>query len=242
MPRIYRKGLPAKTHGMSGTSIHETWKRMLSRCNNPNAGAYSDYGGRGIAVCERWMTFENFFADMGECPLGHSIERIDNERGYSPDNCCWLPLEKQARNRRGNIYVNVDGDRLCVAEAARRLGIHHQTLRDRVKGRSSKSIMAPVEIGVLYTFRGETMNETQWAERLGLTRSGLIRRLRLGWSLERTLTTPPRLAKAISRLTFTIGGKNVSLADASRQYGIPYQTLRWRLTAGWPPERILGLT
>jgi predicted DNA-binding protein (UPF0251 family) len=240
MPRVYKKGIPAKTHGMSKTRIYEIWKHMLRRCRNPNSSNYSIYGGRGINVCKRWQTFENFFSDMGECPPGHSIERVDNERGYSPENCCWIPIKKQAANRRGNIYLKVNGERVCVAEAARRMGIHHQTLRDRMKGLTAREIDDPVTgNAVLLTFNGETMNRTEWAERLGLSRQALLRRLKLGWSLERALTSPPRVAKQWKRTFLTIDGKPVRLAEVARRYGISYGTVQWRMNAGWSIERIL---
>lgn len=88
------------THGMQKTLIYKIWAAMLQRCNNPKDKAYKDYGGRGIKVCERWLKFENFFADMGERPENLTIERIDNDKGYYKKNCGWRSRTEQARNQR----------------------------------------------------------------------------------------------------------------------------------------------
>jgi len=92
------------THGMSKTAIFKSWISMISRCRTVTDKNYAQYGGRGITVCDRWLKFENFYADMGQRPEGMQLDRIDNDKGYSPDNCRWVtPRENVLNSRRCSI-------------------------------------------------------------------------------------------------------------------------------------------
>lgn len=87
-------------HGFKGTTEYEIWVGMRQRCNNPNDNAYMNYGGRGITVCPRWGLFMNFYEDMGPRPKGMSLDRIDPDGGYAPDNCRWASATVQSHNKR----------------------------------------------------------------------------------------------------------------------------------------------
>jgi hypothetical protein len=104
---------------------------MLQRCSNMK---FYDYAKRGITVCERWKSFQNFLADMGDRPVGKSLDRFPNKNGnYEPNNCRWATPSEQMNNSRQNITVELNGQILTITQWARRLGIHPDTLRWRHK-------------------------------------------------------------------------------------------------------------
>lgn len=105
---------------------------MRQRCSNPKATGYCNYGGRGIKVCERWMSFKNFITDMGEPPEGMSLERIDNDGNYEPNNCKWGTRPDQARNRRSNKLLMYKGQILCAKDWSKKLGLSYSTLQWRL--------------------------------------------------------------------------------------------------------------
>lgn len=122
--RMLRDGLVRKTHGMNGTPTWLSWSQLRFRCINKKCKAYKHYGGRGITVCDRWMhSFENFLADMGEMPEGHSIERIDVNGNYEPSNCKWIPRKEQMRNTRKTVWVTALGRQQTASEWARHVGL-----------------------------------------------------------------------------------------------------------------------
>jgi hypothetical protein len=104
--RVARISALNRTHGRSRTSVYNRWKEMHARCYNPKHPRYADYGGRGITVCERWHSFENFLADMGEPPPGLTLDRINNDLGYSPENCRWTTVSEQNSNTRRSKTIS----------------------------------------------------------------------------------------------------------------------------------------
>lgn len=122
-----------RTHGMSGTPIYRVWNAMRRRCNQPNYPAYKNYGGRGVKVCERWNSFENFYADVGDAPFaGASLDRTDNNGDYEPNNIKWASKFEQANNTRRSVRFQVFGQSISIREAAEKYGLPQGTLRRRV--------------------------------------------------------------------------------------------------------------
>lgn len=113
--------------------LYQTWQGMHQRCRNPNSRQWNDYGGRGIKVCERWSNFHTFASDMGPKPPGYSLDRIDNDGDYSPDNCRWASRRDQQLNQRRAVYVEVDGKRYRAIELARLAGVKSDTIIERAK-------------------------------------------------------------------------------------------------------------
>lgn len=106
---------------------------MLTRCRNPNASGYHKYGARGIEVCERWSSYENFLADMGEQPEGLTIDRINPRGNYEPENCRWLDMRGQQNNRSNNRIIECFGERLTLQQWSDRTGIERRTINARIR-------------------------------------------------------------------------------------------------------------
>lgn len=122
-------------HGKSESMEYKAWQSMKERCYNLKFVAYKDYGGRGIKVCDEWLnSFENFYKDMGDKPSeNHSLDRKNNNKHYTPENCRWVNTVDQSNNRRTNILIKIDGQTLTLTQHARRLGLNLNTIRSRYR-------------------------------------------------------------------------------------------------------------
>lgn len=150
---------------------YHVWRMMLKRCNDPEYKAHHNYGGRGITVCERWHSYVNFVADMGEPPLKHDLERKDNSRGYSPDNCGWRTRQRNCNNRRVNVHVVIGNTTYTVSQAARRFGLSASTVAYRRKAGlpiTSKVNHTKRVRGKFYSDGVQTLCITDWAKMWGL--------------------------------------------------------------------------
>lgn len=123
-----------RRHGATGTSLYMTWSNMVQRCTNPRNPKYPYYGARGITVCAQWRnSFSRFQSDVGERPSSmHSIDRMDNARGYEPSNCRWATRTEQQRNMRSNRILTLNGVSQCVTTWAQQLNLPVHTIRRRL--------------------------------------------------------------------------------------------------------------
>lgn len=129
------------------SSGYDAWSSMIQRCLNSKNKDYRWYGARGITVCSRWLDFENFYQDMGPRPSNkHSLDRIDNSRGYLPQNCRWALQLQQVRNSRHCTYLIFQGQRKCISEWAEIFGINRLTIHSRLRKGwpTAKVLLQPV--------------------------------------------------------------------------------------------------
>lgn len=131
--KVREVGRQNKTHGKTLTSTYHSWMTMKARCSNPNSNRHSNYGGRGIKVCERWAKFENFLEDMGERPDGMSLDRINSDGDYEPGNCKWSTQKEQQNNRRNNMLIELDGVTMTLAQWSEKTGFDATTISTRIR-------------------------------------------------------------------------------------------------------------
>lgn len=181
---------------------YRIWSGIIARCTKPRIKNYHNYGGRGITVCERWRSFDAFFTDMGPRPSPkHSVDRIDNDRGYSPDNCRWSTKREQLRNTRRNVNITIDGITRCTTEWAELKGIHPNLIYyrinelhwDPVKAVSTPNDRRRNRKSVIWlTIHGQTHCLMDWAAISDINDKTIRRRLSDGWSPEDAVFKPSR--------------------------------------------------
>lgn len=186
------------TGGVISPTYH-SWAGMVARCTNEKHRSYADYGGAGITVCERWLVFANFLADMGEKTAGMSIERRDGTKGYEPGNCCWATPKRQGRNKRNNRLMTLNGVTRTMAEWCETLGVKQSSLSHRVQAGWSDEDALTKPFGAsdwhpnsrMLTIGGETLPVCQWSKRTGVPVSTIFYRLGKGANAEQA-TSPGR--------------------------------------------------
>lgn len=180
------------THGGTRSPEYSSFQGMHSRCENPNDRRYKDYGGRGIRVCERWLhSFENFIADMGKRPSPkHTLERRNNDLGYSPENCIWASQKTQSRNKRTNVLFTFNGQTKVLPDWASEYGFKKGTLRSRIrKGWTiEKALTTPVGVHNLgqdnyhSTLSAADVQEIRSSIKAGVPLRTIAKKYKVTWS------------------------------------------------------------
>lgn len=182
--------------------LRSKWASMMTRCTNSNAPNYPNYGGRGITVCDAWRKFENFFmwSINNGYRLGLSIDRIDTNKGYHPDNCRYITLEKQQQNRRNNRHFvdPFDGQELCLAAIAKKYNIPEETFRKRIDKYKIPLEKALTQLSgenarwniIIDPFDNKRLCLTDLAKKYKINPNTLRTRIQKGWSIVDAITKP----------------------------------------------------
>lgn len=190
--------LKGESHGMSNTRLNEIWMGMKRRCNDPQRKDYKNYGGRGIKVCDEW---EKSFIAFRDWALTNgyndtlTIERMDVNGNYEPENCTWATREEQANNKRDNRFLTYNGKTQTVSQWSRELDISENTIRNRINQGLTDEEVLTITKGCGSkrgkTYHGQTKTLRQWSEYTGIPYRILCRRVwEMHWDLEKALTTP----------------------------------------------------
>lgn len=251
------------THGGRGRHHrmpeHVSWSSMINRCTNEKCNRWDDYGGRGITVCPEWQGprgFEQFLIDMGERPSPeHTLDRYpDNDGGYCPENCRWATRSDQQRNKRTTKLIEFEGRSQSAYAWAEEWGMTPATFcsrRDRGYSMSQIKNIAvkrprgnatpPTEERVI-EYEGVEKTIREWAEEFGLPVQQVVGRLTRGWSMARIEATPrgmPRGKKGKdSGALVEYDGRSKTLTGWAEEFGMSYETLCSRRSAGWTMDRI----
>lgn len=186
-------------HGMTGTVLHNRWLNMKSRCYNKNNKSYCRYGARGITICEQWHDFKNFYNWAMENGFSEelSLDRIDNGKGYSPDNCRWATPIQQANNTRRNVIVEYNGEKKTVSEHCRDLGLNYNNVIFRLENGVPAKDAFSKEYKRRKPERDKYFKDLQEkSEKAGIKYKTVWTRIfKYGWSEEKALSTPVKEKK-----------------------------------------------
>lgn len=182
------------SHGLSNTHIYHAWQSMIARCCYESSPSYKDYGARGITICDKWRnSFETFYKDMGPRPTPHhTVERRENDKGYSKENCYWATKAEQANNRRSNILYEYCGEVKTLKQWCDILGLQYSGVYHRIKvlGWSFENAIQPIELYPV-TYNGVTLALLEWCWELKLPYNNTYLRFLNGESLESIVNNPP---------------------------------------------------
>jgi hypothetical protein len=194
---------PKKFRNQTKHPLYETWNAIKGRCENPNTSNYINYGGRGIEMCKKWRDdFPTFVSDMGPKPSQHhSIERIDNDKSYCPENCMWQDRYTQSRNKRNNVVITYQGQTMILKDWAKFFGISYSCISDRYRrGKTTEEIFFVGKlVAAGWLDDGIWKSVGELSKMHNINRKALRNRYLMGWSLERSISEPLRNQKKRKR-------------------------------------------
>jgi hypothetical protein len=220
-----------------------SWQAMHDRCYNKKSSSYNDYGGRGIKVCEQWHSeegFDNFIENMSGKPAkDFSLDRINVNGDYEPANCRWADNLQQANNRRDNHFIVVNGEKGSISEMARKYNMNKERIRYRLKRGWSPEDACIVQTNkrksndIIVTYKGVSKRLSEYAKDYGVGFSTLKHRLKIGWTVEKTLTTPVKKSKI-----YIVFGETGTLIQLARKFNsvISAKSIEDRIRRGWSIE------
>lgn len=229
---------------MQRDRLRGIWYGMKERCLNPNNASYFRYGGRGITICDEWRDDYNSFkawATKSGYADSLTIDRIDNNLGYCPDNCRWATMKTQSNNRANNVFLEYGGERHTIAEWGDILGIDQDILQQRLKRGLSveEAFTKPIRTGI-YTYDGQSHTLPEWSKIKGISVYTLFYILSHGWSLGAALNTPSRIKNRDHDRIVEYKGESHLISEWAKIIGVQYWTLEQRLNVlGWDVDRAL---
>ena len=218
--------------------LKSIYNGMRLRCYNENNVNYKYYGGKGVTICDEWLlSFENFFdwAINNGYNENLTIDRIDSEKEYSPDNCKWSTKKEQAYNRSMSVELTLNGRTMYMTEWAEELGIDKKTLSWRYRNGWSDEEILSNKKDIILTYNGESKNLLEWSKKTGIKKSTLWDRYNRGWEVKDILTKNTRDREI--RLTYNNEQKTIS--EWAQILNVPKSRLNNRYSRGWTDEEII---
>ena len=218
--------------------LKSIYNGMRLRCYNENSVNYKYYGGKGVTICDEWLlSFENFFdwAINNGYNENLTIDRIDSEKEYSPDNCKWSTKKEQAYNRSMSVKLTLNGRTMYMTEWAEELGIDKKTLSWRYRNGWSDEEILSNKKDIILEYNGECKNLLEWSKQTGIKKSTLWDRYNKGWKVKDILTRKPKDRE----IKITYNNERKTISEWAKILNVPKSRLNNRYTRGWTDEEII---